>query len=400
MKRQPLILGLLGAASLLTFIDRMALAVTGPAIQHDLAIGPVAWGWILSAYTLAYSLFEVPSGILGDRFGYRREMARITLWWSVFTAATAWCRTAWQLAGARFLFGLGAAGAYPNITGVLGRILPHRAYARGQGMVWAAGRLGGMLAPLLLVPMQAAAGWRSVFVVLGVIGAVWALVWWMVYRDPPPEETAQGAHGGAAWRDLLHAPAMWQLALAYGCYAWGSWFFFSWFPVWLVRGGGFSPAQMAGVAALPFAVGVISNLVGGWLADRLAARMGAGRAYRTITGVCLILTALCLAAMGMAHGHGQIIVFSTCAFAVMDLMLPAAWAMCAMVGGTNRATAAGIMNTAGNLGGFMCTVAFGYIIAWTGNYALPVAAVAAMVALSAVLFARIDGLPQCGDAAG
>src|SRR3546814_9776995 len=97
----------------------MAIAVTGPAIQKELSITPDQWGWVLGAYVIAYAVFEVPSGALGDRHGYRRELTRITVWWSFFTAITALCRNFWQLAGARFMFGLGAAGAYPNITGVL-----------------------------------------------------------------------------------------------------------------------------------------------------------------------------------------------------------------------------------------------------------------------------------------
>lgn len=133
MKKRHAVLGLLAALSVITFIDRMAIAVTGPAIQKDLGLTPSQWGWVLGAYTFAYAVFEVPSGAIGDRFGYRKELTRITVWWSFFTAITAACVSFWQLTAARFLFGLGAAGAYPNMSGVLYRWFPKRERARGQG---------------------------------------------------------------------------------------------------------------------------------------------------------------------------------------------------------------------------------------------------------------------------
>src|SRR3546814_13442431 len=105
MKKRHAVVGILAVLSVITFLDRMAIAVTGPAIQKELSITPDQWGWVLGAYVIAYAVFEVPSGALGDRHGYRRELARITVWWSVFPAITALCRHFWQLAGALFLCG-------------------------------------------------------------------------------------------------------------------------------------------------------------------------------------------------------------------------------------------------------------------------------------------------------
>jgi ACS family glucarate transporter-like MFS transporter len=105
LRKRHVVLGFLGVISAITFLDRMAIAVAGPEIQAELHIGPEVWGWILSAYVIANGIFEIPSGALGDRFGHRWEFTRIVVWWSAFTAATAWCRSALQLAGARSLSG-------------------------------------------------------------------------------------------------------------------------------------------------------------------------------------------------------------------------------------------------------------------------------------------------------
>jgi ACS family glucarate transporter-like MFS transporter len=403
MKRRHFVLILVALISSLTFLDRMSIAVVGPEIQREFAISPIQWGWILSAYVIAYSVFEIPSGALGDRHGYRRELTRITLWWSVFTSATALCRSVWQFAGARFLFGLGAAGAYPNLTGVLYRWMPPRERARGQGVMWAAGRLGGGLAPLLLVPLQAAQGWRSVFLILGAAGLIWAATWYWFVRDDPAEqprmtaaelaeigETPAFAGGGTHWKKLAASPQLWLIALAYGVYGAGPWFYFGWFPTWLVKSAGFSIGEMGIYASLPFFLGVAANLVGGQLSDRLAARFGMRRAYAGVTCGCLVLTGMLMLALSVAHEKWLIAVLSSAGFGAMDLMLPCAWSMCMTIGGRLGGTATAVMNTAGNLGGFFCTFGFGYVLSATGSYEAPLRAVAAMVIVSGLIFSTID----------
>ncbi|MBB4152234.1 MFS family permease [Sphingomonas jinjuensis] len=403
MKKRHSVLALLATLSVLTFLDRMAIAVTGPAIQRELDITPDQWGWVLGAYVIAYAVFEIPSGALGDAHGYRKELTRITVWWSFFTAITALCRNFWQLATARFLFGLGAAGAYPNMTGVLYRWLPARERARGQGTIWAASRFGGAMAPLLLVPLEATFGWRAVFVVLGLIGFCWAIAWRRWYHDRPADQpgiTAEEVatiggdeghgHLGTPWRRLMALPQLWLIAVAYFFYAFGSWFFFNWFPTWMVKGAGFSVAEMGLYGSIPFLLGIVGNLAGGVLCDRLAARVGLRVAYSAIAATCLTITATLLVAMSFVDDRVLIVVLAGAAFGIMDLMLPAAWAMCMSIGGRFGGTASGLMNTAGNLGGFICTVVIGYAIARTGDYDLPLRGVAAMVLVAAVLFALID----------
>ena len=406
MRKRHGVLGLLCAVSVITFLDRLALPVAEPAIRSDLHLGPGQWGWVLSAYVLANALFEIPSGALGDWNGQRLEFTRITAWWSVFTAATGWCRSFVQMAGARFLFGIGAAGAYPNAAGVISRWFPKKEHARAQGFVWAASRLGGALAPLLLVPLERYAGWPSIFWVLGATGLLWAAIWWWWFRNHPEEmpgitkrelaEIRVGAQvradGAVAvpWGRLFRLPQLWLIVAAYFCYAWGSWFYFGWFTTWLVRGKGFSVTQMGLSASFPFLVGMVGNLVGGALSERLVERYGRKTSYRWVTAVCLVATASLLLEMSFVHSHRAIIVLASLGFGVMDLMLPSAWAMCMSIGGAYGGTATGVMNTAGNLGGWLCTIVFGYAIEATGNYNLPLRGVAVMVIVGAVLFARVD----------
>jgi MFS transporter, ACS family, glucarate transporter len=403
VKKRHGVLALLGAVSVITFLDRLAIAVTGVSIQRELRLTPVEWGWVLSSYVIANTVFEIPSGALGDRNGQRRELTRIAAWWSLFTALTGWCRNFWQLCTARFLFGVGAAGAYPNAAGVMPHWFPRQERARSQGVVWAASRLGAALAPLSLVPLQRYFGWRAVFWVLGALGLVWTILWRTWFHDRPAEqpgitqqelreigETTGPLHHRIPWRALLGLPQLWLISTAYGFYGWASWFYYSWFPTWTVNGAHLSLARMGIVASFPFLLGIVGNLAGGYLSDRLVERYGMKIAYRRVTSSCLLIAAALFVVLGLVHGMVPLVVTFTVCFGVMDLMLPAAWAMCLNLGGSCGGTATAVMNTAGNLGGLLCTLLFGYVIRATGNYNLPLFVIATVVFISAGLFSRVD----------
>jgi MFS transporter, ACS family, glucarate transporter len=404
LKKRYGVLLLLTTLAIVTFLDRISIAAAGPRIQQDLHIGPERWGWILGAFILAYGIFEVPTGALGDRSGQRSVLTRIVLWWSVFTSLTGAATGFVSLLCIRFLFGMGEAGAYPNMSGAAARWFPAAERARTQGFVWAASRLGGALAPLLVVPLQSRLGWRWTFLILGAVGIAWALCWRAWYHDSPAEqpgittgeldEIGAGeeptSHIPVPWNKLLRARQLWLICAMYWCYAWGSWFYFGWFPVYLVKGAGFTEAQMGIFSALPFLLGAAGNLVGGFLSDRLVVRLGLKTGRRLIGCLSLATSALLLIGMTLTRDHAAIVALSSLGFGVADLMLPTAWAICLDVCREHAGVVTGFMNTSGQLGGFVCSVLFGYVVQATGSYNAPVWIVGGMVLIAAVLFARID----------
>ena len=396
------VLALLVALSMITFMDRLAIAVAGPRIQAELGITPQEWGWVLGVFVLAYGLFEIPTGAMGDRSGRRRILVRIVLWWSAFTALTGLATGFVPLVIIRFLFGAGEAGAYPNMAGVVSRWFPIHERARAQGFIWGASRAGGAIAPLLVVPIQTTFGWRTSFWVFGTIGVAWAAVWWWWFRDDPSAKqaitaqelteigTAETAKDDMPWSVLWRSRQLWTIVTMYGCYAWGSWFYFSWLHTWLVRGRGFTEAEMGIFSALPFAVGAAANVAGGYVSDLAVRRLGV-RSGRTIVGiVCLSVAALLLIATALTESKIGAIALLTAGFGIMDLMLPSAWAVCLDIGGQHAGSVTGAMNSAGQFGGFLCTILFGYIVDHYGDYNAPLFVIAAMLLTSALLFSRID----------
>ncbi|MCX7012636.1 MAG: MFS transporter [Candidatus Sumerlaeota bacterium] len=403
MKRRHFILLLLTLLSVITYLDRMCIAVAGPSMQKDLGISPEQWGWVLGAFSLTYCLFEIPSGAWGDRFGQRWVLARIVVWWSCFTGLTGLMSRHGILVAVRALFGMGEAGAYPNISGCIARWFPSTERARAQGVVWAASRVGGALAPLFVVPLIHHLGWRQAFWLFGSLGLVWVVGWMKWYSDTPKgypgisaEELKEISDGGAGeghrqipWGKIFGNPQVWRIMIMYWCYVWGSIFYLSWLPTYLVNGRGFSQSTMGLFTALPFLMGTLGNLSGGLLSDRLSRRLGTNKGRRMVGSVSLALSAVCLLLTASIPGKMAAAVFLTLGFGIMDCMLPSAWAICLDIGKEYAGAITGAMNSAGNLGGFVCSIVFGYLVKRSG-YDLPVAVIAGMVMVSAVLFLSVN----------
>src|ERR1700716_3465495 len=161
MKYQHRVLGMLSLLAVITYLDRVCIAVAGPRMQDSLHISPQAWGWVTSVFFLSYAAFEIPTGALGDRIGPRRVLTRIVMWWSAFTSLTGIVSSYPLLLLVRFCFGMGEAGAYPNASAVIGRWIPVARRTRAWGIVWMTSQVGAALSPLLVVPIQVRYGWRG-----------------------------------------------------------------------------------------------------------------------------------------------------------------------------------------------------------------------------------------------
>jgi MFS transporter, ACS family, glucarate transporter len=163
MKMRYWVLAILFLLSTITFLDRVCMNVVSKYVKADLGLNNEQFGYILGAFSLAYALFEMPTGIMGDRLGPRRILTRVVLWWSAFTALTGLVSGFYSLISVRFLFGVGEAGAYPNASNVISRWFPKQEVGRAQSIIWMAARIGGALTPLLVIPLVHAVGWRWSF---------------------------------------------------------------------------------------------------------------------------------------------------------------------------------------------------------------------------------------------
>ena len=386
----------------ITYLDRVCISVAGPRIQQELHISPIGWGWVVGAFTIAYCLFEIPTGILGDRIGARRVLTRIVLWWSAFTALTGAATGFYPLLVTRFLFGAGEAGAFPNASVVVSRWFPPARRATMCGVLLMASQIGGAFAPLIVVPIQSRYGWRMSFFVFGLLGVCWAIAWYTWFRDSPPqvggadrsqpsaatERPAASAHA-FPWRAAFRSQsALAMLATAF-CYVYVYNFFQTWFHTFLVKGRGFSESGLW-LSALPFVVAGVANLTGGAVSDALVRRLGLKRGRRALGVSALAAAGLFTIAAMLCRQQILTVVFLTLVYGAITFQQSGVFGVCLDIAKEHAGAMVGMMNTTAQIGGLVGSVAYGYIVERFGSYNAPFIPMAILLFLGALLWFKID----------
>ena len=401
------VIGLLILLFAITYLDRVCLSVAGPRMQAELGIGPIGWGWVTGVFTFAYCVFEIPTGVMGDRLGPRRVLTRIVLWWSAFTILTGTVTSFLPLLMVRFMFGAGEAGVFPNASIVVARWFPPSQRATLSGVNLMAAQLGGALAPLLVVPIQMRYGWRMSFFVFGLVGIVWAAAWYAWFRDTPderrgavvPAQVAPGpvgtTHGGFPWRAASRSSTVWAILGVAFCYIYVYNFFQTWFHTFLVRGRGFEEGHLV-LSALPFVVAACANLGGGAASDLLVRRLGATRGRRLLGSVALAVAA-CGTLGAMLASHQVLTVLClTLAYGAITFQQSGVFGVCLDIGGPRAGAMVGLMNTVAQAGGLVGSVLYGYIVDRAGSYDAPFVPMTVLLLVGAVLWLKVDASESVG----
>jgi MFS family permease len=355
--------------AVLSYVQRVAISGAAGPISHDLHLSKQQMGLVFGAFGLAYALFEIPMGLLGDRLGARRTLAQIVLAWSAFTALTGAAWDATSLVAIRFLFGAGEAGCFPNLTRMLSAWLPSRERVTAQSLMWACTRWGGAATPPLTLLCITWFGWRRAFVGFALLGVVWCIVFLAWFRDDPASHrgvnlaereilhtsrilTTHGA--GRNWVSLLLTRQVAALVLQYFCFSYVWYFYITWLPTYLREGWGQSAQRAAALAVLPLLFGGFGSLTAGISSRRLPRRAIAFGGF--------LATALLLFACTRIHAVVPAMVVMGLASFASDLTMPISWDTCVEIGGAYTATVAAAMNMLGNLGGFVAPVVGGVIL--------------------------------------
>ena len=399
------VLTLLFFLSIIVYLDRVCISVMGKRIKSDLDLTNEQFGWVLGAFALSYALFEIPTGIMGDRIGPRKVLTRVVLWWSFFTALTGAANGLISLLAIRFLFGAGEAGAYPNSSIVVSKWFPKYETGRAQAFIWAAGRIGGALAPLIVVPIAIAFGWRASFYVMGLIGVLWVGIWFTWFRDSPAEmnsvsakelheiqsnQQVRSSEHHIPWKKFFRNGNILSLMMMFHFFMYGAYFFSAWLPTYLQEGRNFSEQDMKLFATLPFALGAIGCFAGGFLSDYLVKKRGLKFGRRMVGIVSMGLSSFIVLFAALTKDNQTAAILLAVGMAFKDFTLPVAFATCIDIGRNRAGLVAGAMNFAGQLGAFFLAIAFGKIVDSTGNYNMPLYFIAVILFLSSLLWLRIN----------
>jgi sugar phosphate permease len=397
-------LGFALAAMAVAYLDRVCISTAAPAIKADLGLSDVQMGTVFSAFTLAYALFEVPSGWLADRFGARVTLTRIVVWWSAMTAATGAATGFGSLVVLRALFGMGEAGVLPSLTRAFSRWLPARERGRAFGLTIMAAALGGAVTQPIVVSLLGVVSWRRAFVIFAFVGVVWALFWFRWFRDEPSDhpgvnaaelavignQPVAAAHPRVPWRRLLRNRSMLALCAMYFGAIYGWYFYLTWLPTYLLRARGFELASVGWLAALPLLAIAAGSLGGGAVSDLLVRRFGARTGLRLPGLVGLPLAAIAILGAIQTSEPRVAALCLAAAAGLGALGVAPAWSVCLAIGGRHAGVVSGAMNTFGNLGGVASPLAVGFSLDAIGSWEVPLYSVVAFYLVAALCWLGID----------
>jgi ACS family glucarate transporter-like MFS transporter len=375
------ILAVLFMLSFVNYLLRNNLSVAMPSIREEFGYTSTELGWILGSFNFAYALLQIPGGLFGQWCGPRRALALIAVTWGVLTLMTGFVPAlmAASAAGAmvslvvvRFLLGAANAPIYPVVAASVANWFPagHWAFPNAISSVGLA--LGqaaiGPIVTLLIVEF----GWRESFYVLAPLGVLCGAWWYWYARDTPAEHRAVSReelalitrdHAAAAaegdrrrwWTILLQRDVL-LLSAAYFCMNYVFYMFAQWLFVYLVEARGFSLLESGFLYALPFGTGAILAAAGGLSCDLLCHRIGPKWGCRLPAMVGLVLVAVFLLAGAHAtNPYTAVLVLSLC-FGFTQFTEGPFWSATTYVAGRYTATATGVLNTGGNLAGFLAPV--------------------------------------------
>lgn len=405
---------------LITYLDRINIAAAAPMMMKEFNFSKAELGAVFSAFTWSYALFQIPAGWLGDKYGARKVLALVVVGWSIMTSATAFAWSFASLLVIRFIFGIGEAGAFPSATRAFSFWIPATERGFAQGVTHAFARFGAAITPAISVAVIAVWGWRTMFVLCAMVGIVWAAVWYFWYRDKPTEYREkwgdindaeielinEGKDAGKKnpklpFARLFRSKNMWALCLAYFCYSYTMWIYYTWLPTYLIEARGFTIVKMGIFASMPLLAGTVGDTLGGWLSDKIWAKTGRGKFSRRVVAIAGLLVGAAFMIPGAMTDSAYLAVFLlSCSVFALEMSVGVYWAVCLDVGHEFAGTVSGMMNSIGNIGSALSPLVFGIILQSTGSWVYPFLVASVLLLIGAFLWLRVDPETSVADELG
>ena len=401
-------LTLLMIAGTVNYLDRSALSIGNSSIRGALGLSDTQMGLLLSAFSLAYGLSQLPVGVLIDRLGPRRLMSAGLILWSLAQVGAGFVGGVGQFITARIALGIGESPMYLAGTKVCSNWFQASGRSFPIGMFNASSALGPAIAPPLLTALLLAFGWRSMFVIVGIAGLLIALLWFLLYRDPEQDRVSKAerdwiraedrdvddAPSFTAWTTLFRDRTAWGMATGFIGVIYITWLYGTWLPEYLHRARHLSIAQSGIWTAVPQFAGFAGALLGG-IASRTLSRRGAApvASCRLPLVIAMLMTAGCTAAVTQVQNTGGAIALISIALFAGSLASSCGWAMAAVATSPDKvATLEAFQNVGGAIGGGIAPAVTGWIVQSTGSFtpALLLGAVLAVLAAAIYQFGTRD----------
>jgi sugar phosphate permease len=367
-------------------MDRTGISIAAPAMAREFGFSQTTIGIVFSVFLWAYALAQITTGWCADRFGPRLVLLIIVPFWSVMTAMTAVVSGVVSLVVVRFVFGLAEAGAFPTATRGMQLWFPRSERGIVHGVTHSFSRFAIAIVPFLAVSIVAAFGWRWIFYLFGAAGLVWSFAFYLLYRNLPEDhpkvnitelEQIRGRDPDgkvsspinlqkrqkAPWRTIFRSANMWYIAAGYGCFHYGTYFYVTWFPTYLMEYRHLSLKAVGVLASLPLFAGMVGDILGGTLTDRVYRKTGKLKfARRIVAAPAMLASGACLIPAATTQHVGTAILCLTGSLFFLELVISPAWAVPMDVGGEFSGTVSGVMNMAGSVAASFSPIIFGFFI--------------------------------------
>ncbi len=378
-----LVLVLLCAMYFITYIVRQSVSTAMLDIRPEFGLTNTQALFIFSVFGYPYLLFQIIGGITADRFGPRKTLFVSGLVWAGATVVTGLATGFATLVLARVVMGFGVGATLPTATRAMQHWVEMRKRGFAQGITHAFSRLGNALTPVMTVALMAVVTWRGSFVVIGVVGFAWVLVWWWYFRDDPREHESitqeelailppapKGPRPVIPWGPLI--ARMWPVTLTYFCYGWCLWLYLSYLPVFFKDTFSLSNGQAALFSTIVYFIGAIGNTAGGIISDAILRRTRNVRFSRiavTATG----FTGALLWLLPIIYVHDMTIVAVCLAggFFFAESVIGPMWAIPMDIAPKYSGTASGLMNSGSALAAILSPLVAGLATDFSGNSQLP-----------------------------
>ncbi|MGA2710222.1 MAG: MFS transporter [Steroidobacteraceae bacterium] len=374
---------LLAAVLFINYVDRGAMPTAGPMMLSDLHLSNTQFGFLISAFSWTYVLFQIPVGWLAERYGAHRILAAGLIVWASATLLIGLSSTFTVLFALRLLLGIGESTGFPSVSKLLAAAVPTQSLGTANGIVGFAYLFGPAVGTFVGGLLMANFGWRSAFFVFGGLSLLWLLPWSRVVRAQRSVVRTE-VSTPTLWT-LLKSRALWGTALGLFSSNYTFYFILAWLPVYLVRERGFSTVEMAQLASASYLVMALCALGAGWAVDRYIKSGGSANiGYKSIMAAAHGGAVLCMLAMAFGPrplALGGIFVFQ----ALCGASSPGVYAIPQILGGAKAAGRwVSIQNSVGNLAGIFAPALTGLIIDLTGQFTLACVLAAAMSLLGLV----------------
>jgi len=377
-----IIAALLFLSTMINYADRLALSIVSRDLRAEFRMTEQAYSYVITFFFVAYAIMYAGSGYLVDRLGTRRGFAVFVATWSVAAMLHALVRGTWSLGWARFLLGLSEPGNWPAAAKAVAEWFPPGQRALGVGIFNAGSSLGSAIAPPMVAYLTLRYGWRFAFLFTGSLGILWLVAWLFLYQPPhlsrllraeeyavikeqvePPADATAAAPASINWRKVIGMRECYTLILARFFTDPVIYFIIFWLPEYLRKERGFDLKAVGDYAWVPFVVGGVGYILGGWLSGRL---MRAGWALPSARKFVMLLGALVMPASivaplvpaaWMAIAATCFVTFGHALFVSNVQTLPTD-----LFRGHEIGTASGFSGMGGAIGGILANLGTGYIV--------------------------------------